>query len=246
MAGEKILLGHGILAIDSTPVGLTRGGSNFSVEREVREIVADGDYGPVKDRIVIDREVATLTLRGLELFKAEEMTKFFPGSALTAGVGEDTFTSTLALASGDYHEVTWTGKTKDGKPVVITVENAINMGNFELTLEDKNEVVPELVYTATYLESERETPHWDISLGKGASYSAALTIQDGVGNIEGAIVYLYSTKVTTGSNGVAAFANIPEGIHEFKVVAAGYETYFASIEVDGGAFTDTVTLTAIA
>ena len=245
MAAEKILLGYGVVAVDATPIGLTRGGSNFVIEREVREIEADGDYGPVKGRQVIDREVATLTVRGLELFVAAELPLFFSGMALTAGATEDVLTSLLTFADGDYHEVTWTGKTKDGKSVVITVENAINMGNIELTLEDKTEVVPEIVYTATYLDSARETPPWEISLGKGGSYSVTLTIEDSVGAVEGAIVYLYSAEVTTGADGVAAFANIPDGVHEFKVVAGGYVTYFGSVTVDEAAVTQTITITAL-
>lgn len=60
-----ILLGAGVVSIDGTDVALTRGGSQFTVEREFRQINADGDRGPVKDRVVIDASVATLTLNAL-------------------------------------------------------------------------------------------------------------------------------------------------------------------------------------
>ena len=63
--------------VGDSPIGLTRGGSAFTVEREVREIEADGDKGPVKGRIVIDREVAKLTVNALEMFTQSEITKYF-------------------------------------------------------------------------------------------------------------------------------------------------------------------------
>lgn len=60
-----ILLGAGVVSIDGVDVALTRGGSQFTVEREFRKINADGDRGPVKDRVVMDGSVATLTLNAL-------------------------------------------------------------------------------------------------------------------------------------------------------------------------------------
>jgi len=64
-AAGTILLGAGVVSIGGTDVALTRGGSQFTVEREFREINADGDRGPVKDRVVIDASRATLTLNAL-------------------------------------------------------------------------------------------------------------------------------------------------------------------------------------
>lgn len=51
---KEIVLGAGLFYIDSTLVGLTRGGGSFTREMEIREINADGDRGKVKDRVVID------------------------------------------------------------------------------------------------------------------------------------------------------------------------------------------------
>ena len=155
---EKILLGYGVVSVGATPIGLTRGGSSFTVERELREIPADGDRGPVKGRIVIDTERAKLVVNALELFTAADMTKYYPGLKLTTGK----LTSTLVIASGDYNDVTWTGKTKDGKAVTITLDDALNMDNLEWGLEDKNEVVPALGFVATYDESARDTPPWNV------------------------------------------------------------------------------------
>lgn len=63
----SIMLGTGIFYVGSTAVGLTRGGSKFDVEREYREINADGDRGPVKDRIVMEKSVCKLSVKALTI-----------------------------------------------------------------------------------------------------------------------------------------------------------------------------------
>lgn len=163
MANENVLLGYGIFSVDDIPVGLTRGGGSFTVETEYREIEADGDKGVVKGRVVIDRQDSKLTLNALSMFTAEEMKKFYPG--LLNENGE--LTSTLEITDEDYHSVKWEGKTLGGEKVTITIENAINLENIDLSLEDKNEVVPELTYTAAYTEEARNTPNWTIKFGVG-------------------------------------------------------------------------------
>lgn len=161
MAVEKVLLGYGIFKVGDTPVGLTRGGGSFAVETEYRQIEADGDYGPVEDRITIDSQVAKLKLNALTAFSAEDMKKHYPGLVETDG----TVTATLKIATDDYHSISWEGQTLDGKPVIINLENAINLGNIEFTLEDKNEVIPELEFTATYKENTRNTAPWGVVYG---------------------------------------------------------------------------------
>ena len=64
-AAGTIMLGAGIVSIGGVNVALTRGGSQFTVEREFRNINADGDRGTVKGRVVMDASEATLTLNAL-------------------------------------------------------------------------------------------------------------------------------------------------------------------------------------
>ena len=164
MAGEKIMLGVGTVTVGGTALGMTRGGSVFTVEREFRDIVADGDMGPVMGRKVLDREVARLTVNALELFTAANMTKYYPATTLTTGTTSDTYTGSLKVVSGDYADVVFTGSTLDGKDVTITLEDAINTGNLEWTFEDKNEVVPSLEYTAHY--TTNTTAPWKVVFEK--------------------------------------------------------------------------------
>ncbi|MER2108191.1 MAG: hypothetical protein ABS949_14755 [Solibacillus sp.] len=64
---SEILLGLGVFAIDGKDVALCRGGGTFKIEREFRDIVADGDKGSVKDRIALDAERAKLSMNALTM-----------------------------------------------------------------------------------------------------------------------------------------------------------------------------------
>lgn len=58
------------------------------------------------------------------------------------------------VVSSDYHKVTWTGKTKSGNAVVITLPKAINLGNIDWTFADKDDVVPEITFTGVYTNTD--------------------------------------------------------------------------------------------
>lgn len=64
---NAVMLGAGEVLVDSVPVALTRGGSQFKVAREYRRINADGDRGAVEGRVVIEGSEATLTLNALTI-----------------------------------------------------------------------------------------------------------------------------------------------------------------------------------
>ncbi|MFZ5352741.1 MAG: hypothetical protein ACOZCL_08460 [Bacillota bacterium] len=160
----NIILGDGVFSIGATAIALTRGGGTFAIEREYRAIEADGDYGPVKGRIRKTRSVAKLTLNALEILPAN-IAKYYPAMEedTTTTPGTSIITATTDIADADYQAtVSWTGKTKAGKQVKITLENAINLENIEWNMLDKDEIVPVITYTATYLENARETEPWKI------------------------------------------------------------------------------------
>jgi hypothetical protein len=231
---EKILKGGGLFSVDGVPVGLTRGGGQFTVEREIREIVADGDFGPVMGRQEIDREVAKLTVNMLEFFSAADMEKYFPGTLMSAGATVDTWTSTLAILLADYHDVTWVGQTKDGKNIVIELDNCINLSNIDWMLLDKDEVVPIVELTAHYAADARTTAPWRIKKSKGTVQTVTFTVTASAVAVPGAEVFFNYTSVLTNSSGVAVFANVGEDVNlPFSVVKGGYRTFFGSVTVDG-------------
>lgn len=165
MSAQDIVLGYGVFSIGGVDIGLSRGGGQFVVEREYRQIEADGDRGPVKGRIVKDSSVAKITVNALELLPAN-LPKMYPATTLTNVVGppkKDTLTAKADITDADYNTtVTFTGKTKGGRSVIVTVENAINLENIDWSLVDKDEVVPALTFTATYLETARTVEPWKI------------------------------------------------------------------------------------
>lgn len=163
---QKILLGTGVFKINDVPFGLTKGGGKFTVERKFKDIEADGDYGTVKGRTDFESEIPKLTVNGLETFNAEEISKYYPAISITADnettPTKNTMTSTLVIADGDYVDVEWTGKTRDGKYCTIKLQNALNLSNIEWKLEDKSEVIATLEFTGTYDEATRTTPPWSV------------------------------------------------------------------------------------
>ena len=80
---KEILLGLGVFAIDEQEVALVRGGGQFTIEREFRDIAADGDKGSVKDRVVIDSERAKLTMNVLTMLAS--IKEMYPALEETTG-----------------------------------------------------------------------------------------------------------------------------------------------------------------
>lgn len=153
---ERILLGNGVFYIGETPIGLTRGGGQFVVEREVRQIEADGDRGYVKGRSVIDKSIPKLTINLLEVMN-ENLPSLYAGLETTEVDSGTKVTGKGQISDGDYHKkVSFVGKTKAGKRVVIEIENAINLENLDWTLADKDEVVAALTYIGCYEEESPE------------------------------------------------------------------------------------------
>ena len=64
---SEIVLGAGKFYVGQTLIALTRGGGSFNVEREFREINADGDRGAVKGRVVMESSRAKLTMNVLTI-----------------------------------------------------------------------------------------------------------------------------------------------------------------------------------
>ena len=171
-APENIILGEGVFTVGGTPVALTRGGGEFSIEREYKQVAADGDMGPVKSRIRKIRSIAKLKLNALEMLPAN-LVKMYPAlSLVTSDPAKDVLTGATAIAVGDYVTVNFTGYTMDGKQVYIELQNAINLENILWPLIDKDEIVPTVTYTATYLESARTTEPWKVEFAKNASGDA--------------------------------------------------------------------------
>lgn len=164
---DPILLGHGIFYINNKPTALTKGGGKFTLERDYREIEVDGTIGPVKGLIDVEKSVAKLEINQLTIIP-KDFGEMYPAMAIDIQTpGTVKITGTATIKDSDYQStVHWIGKTIKGKPVKITLHNAINLENIDWDLQDKSEVVNKLTYTATYdLEQEEVKEPWDIEWG---------------------------------------------------------------------------------
>ena len=133
MAGAaEIILGDGVFAIWPTSsagvdIALTRGGGEFSLNREIRRIEADGDYGAVAGRMRKTMVEPTLTMRALEILDTNAK-YFYPGSGSSSSAGSHTLQGstggisvfgTTSTDEGYFRLATWTGETKDAEDVII-------------------------------------------------------------------------------------------------------------------------------
>ncbi len=89
------------------------------------------------------------------------------------------------IAPEDFHVLTWTGKTKGGNACKITLENAINKGNIDWALAEKNEVVPALEFEACYDNADSQaiettSSPWKVEID-GSIVSGAKEILLGLG-----------------------------------------------------------------
>jgi hypothetical protein len=163
---DKYLLGNGVITLGTTAIALTRGGGSFSIDRTYKEVMADGDFGPVKGRIRKDRSVAKLNVKMLEFIVAN-MVDTYPGLSATVSGGQTTIAATTAstIPDADFTTVKWTGALNDGTPVVIELTNAVNLEGINWSLVDKDEVIQDVTWTAAYSDSARTTEPWSIKVG---------------------------------------------------------------------------------
>lgn len=60
------------------------------------------------------------------------------------------YKGTGTITDNDYKAVKWKGKTKGGQAITIEFPEAINMGNIDWTMADKDDTVAQIVMTAVY------------------------------------------------------------------------------------------------
>ena len=89
------------------------------------------------------------------------------------------------ITSEDYHVLTWTGKTKGGQAVKITLDDGLNKGNLDWALADKGEVVPAMEFEAHYSNTDKQADEttecpWRIEID-GEVVSGAKEILLGLG-----------------------------------------------------------------
>ena len=248
---QNIALGEGALYFDydlpsESVVGAIRGGGTFLREVEIREIPFDGAMGKTKGlRRKITANVS-LTMNSLEL-KADLMEKFWALKS-TERTGHKEVTAKEDIELADYVDnIAFVGKTQDGRAVIYIIENALGDGNMELTFVDKDEIVPQVVWSGHYSPDAHTVEPWKVLWPDDTdAYDVTFTVNDGSTAIEDATVTMNNIQRDTNASGNATITNVPVGTNiPFRVVKGGFQTYYGAADVVDQNVNLTVSLTAI-
>lgn len=147
-----------------TSLGCTRGGNQFTIEQEVREMEADGSRGPVEGSRRITRIKASLTCNFLEHTLAGFKRALVASSSATFETNWDAITRSAEIASTDYiSNVTIVGDVSGlNGAMAIRLNNALSDGNFELAFTDKDEGVLAVTFTAHFDPANLTIEPWTI------------------------------------------------------------------------------------
>ena len=165
-SAKDILLGEGVLYVDygevgEAVIGATRGGSKVEIERVIKEVAYDGSMGATKGMRRTERFVVKMIINFLKL----TYTNFVYGlnAAVADGADQDgtykkiTFNTTFA-STDLLTNITFKGYKANGKYCIITIGNALDIGNIGLEFKEKDEVISERTYTGFYTYAAPVTP----------------------------------------------------------------------------------------
>ena len=101
-------------------------------------------------------------------------------------MAKKTFSGDLTIKDSDFHEVIWTGRTKGGVAVKITLHNAINRDDIDLTAAEKADTVASATFEACYENTDTmDVPAaepWEIECAD-SSIAGARSILLGAGKV---------------------------------------------------------------
>jgi len=143
-----------------TVLGATRGGSEFALNAEIREVEVDGAPGPVKGLKRYTRIAPTMTINLLSLTK-DNLLLAIPGSAEEAG--KTNFTDYDVITGGQitdesyFDNLALVARTGSGKPVIFVIENALADGNLSLSFADQDEANPSITFQAHFDPADLES-----------------------------------------------------------------------------------------
>lgn len=163
-----VYTGFTTFASPGTLLGATKGGSQFTIEQEIKDMEVDGARGPVIGSRRITMVKATLTINFIEHTLTNLKRALVGSSSAVEQTNWDKITRALAVSDSDFlTNIAIIGEVSgDSDAMGILIDNAIVDGNFELTLADKEEGVIAMQYTAhfspTNLGAGTDTEPWSL------------------------------------------------------------------------------------
>ncbi len=149
-------------------LGATKGGSQLTIEQEVKDMEVDGARGPVIGSRRITMVKAVLTVNFIEHTLANLKRALVGSTSAVFVIDWDAITRDLVIADADFlTDITIVGEvsgTSDG--MAIKLDNTLADGNFELTFADKEEGIVTMVFTSHFdpvdLAAGTDTEPWTI------------------------------------------------------------------------------------
>lgn len=140
-------------------LGATRGGSEFALNAEFRDIEVDGVPGPVKGLRRLVRVAPTMTINLLSLTK-DNLMMAIPGATSEAGgtglEDYDVITGGQVTDEHYFDNIALVARTGSGKPVIFVIENALADGALSISLADQDEANPSITFNAHFDAVELE------------------------------------------------------------------------------------------
>jgi len=179
---HHMILDAGVIYLDygkptQRKLGCTRGGSEFSVEGERRDMPFDGISGIVKGAVRYLSTKATLSTNLVEISK-EIIQMTIPGSTVSAAIpakdegavaitGENQyeisrkFTSTIPNLP--FYDIALVAEVSNLKtPVVCILKNSVSDGKFNISVKDGDEAVLAVTFQATVDPEDPDDEGWTI------------------------------------------------------------------------------------
>lgn len=164
---ESIIFDAGVLyknfvspAEPGDRIGATRGGSEFTLNAEFRDIEVDGVPGPVKGLRRLVRVAPTMTINLLSLTK-DNILLAIPGASAEAGKTDftdyDVITGGQITDESYFDNLALVARTGSGKPVIFVIENALADGNLSLSFADQDETNPSITFQAHFDPADLES-----------------------------------------------------------------------------------------
>lgn len=120
-------------------LGATRGGGNFVITRDIREVEADGVRGAFVGSRIVDSADAYMSTTLIEI-TPDHIKSVIGNADIDDSVsGHVVMTVRTAIDDEDYlPNLIWVGDTSEGF-MAIELQNALNTADFSFTFTDKNE-----------------------------------------------------------------------------------------------------------
>lgn len=170
---KKIMFGAGTIHknfdiatanFDDTIIGSTNGGSTLAITPEYTKIPIDGALVNAKGLTVKTGEAATLQINFSEI-PEEVLVSASAGKTDTAITeGYKKIVSKAVIETGDYYDnITFVGKTVEGKNIIAILKNALCTSGLELGAENKAGAVMTVTFECyAELDSDLDALPWEI------------------------------------------------------------------------------------